>query len=87
LSSSIKWGSQALVAHTCKPLVLLRRQRSRGSQFKAIPEQTVHKTLSLKNPSQTKRAGGLVQVVEYLSSKYEALSSDSSTTKNKIKWG
>jgi hypothetical protein len=41
-------------------------------------------TLSQKYPTQ-ERAGGVAQVIEYLSSKCEALSSNSSTAKKKTK--
>jgi hypothetical protein len=47
------------------------------------PGQIVHKILFQKTPSQTKRAGGVVQVVESLLSKCKALSSNSITTKKK----
>jgi hypothetical protein len=47
------------------------------------PRQIVCKTLSQKYPIR-KRDGGVVQVVECLHSKYEALSTNFSTTK-KIK--
>jgi hypothetical protein len=42
--------------------LLLRKQRSGGSQFKASPGQIVHETLSQKYPS-LKRAGGVAQGV------------------------
>jgi hypothetical protein len=44
----------------------------------------VHETLSQEYPTQ-KRAGGVVQVVEYLRSKGEALNSNPSATKKKKK--
>jgi primosomal protein N'' len=47
-------------------------------------EHTVHETLSQKYPTnKKKKTDGMAQVVEHLSSKYKALSSNSTTTKIK----
>jgi hypothetical protein len=62
---------------------LLRRQRSGGPRFKASPGQIVQKTVFQKHPTQN-RAGGVVQVVQGLPSKCEALSSPKNQN-NKIK--
>jgi hypothetical protein len=46
------------------------------------PGQIVHETLSRKYPTQ-KGSGGVAQVVQYLLSQHEALSSNPSTTQKK----
>jgi hypothetical protein len=70
------------------PIILLRKQRSGGSWFKASPAKYfLRPPLSGKYSTQ-KRAGGVAHVVEHLTSKCEALSSNSNTTKtNKQKFG
>jgi hypothetical protein len=64
--------------------VILASQEAaiRRVEVQSQPRQIVWKALSRKNPSQ-KRAGGVAQVVEHLSSQDEALSSNRSTAKNK----
>jgi hypothetical protein len=54
----------------------------RRNAVRSQPGQIVHETLSQKYSTQ-KRAEGVAQVVEYLPSKSEALSSNPNTAKNK----
>jgi hypothetical protein len=56
-------------------------QRSGGSWFYALPEKIAQHPMS--KISSTKRAGGVVQEVEYLPRKCEALSSSPTTAKKK----
>jgi hypothetical protein len=54
------------------PVILaIRGAEIRRSEVQSQPRQIVCETLSQKYPTQ-KRAGGMAQVVEYLSSKCEA---------------
>jgi hypothetical protein len=70
------------VAHTCNPSYSGGRNQEDHSSKSA--QDIVHETLSLKQPIQ-KRADGVAQVVECLSSKHEILSSNCNTTKKKKK--
>jgi hypothetical protein len=65
-------------------IVTLAIQESeiRTTVVRSQPGQTVLETLSSKCPIQT-RAGGMAQVVEWLSSKYEIMSSNPSMAKKK----
>jgi hypothetical protein len=69
--------AQELVAHTCNPSYLGGRdQEDRGSR----PAWAKSETPSQKQPMQ-RRAGKMDEVVEYLPSKHEVLSSNSSINK------
>jgi hypothetical protein len=62
------------------PVILATQEAEGGLWFEASPRQIVHETLSQKHSIQN-RAGGVAQVVECLTSKCKALSSNSSTAK------
>jgi hypothetical protein len=65
------------------PIILATQEPEiRRIMVHSQPRQTVCETLSKKNPSQ-RRASGVVQAVEHLPSKHEALSSKSITIKKK----
>jgi hypothetical protein len=67
------------------PVILATwKLRSGGSRFQASPVQIICETLPQKLITK-KGAGGVAQAVEKLPSKYEALSSNSSATKEKKK--
>jgi hypothetical protein len=79
-SQLLLWGKKnrlGSLADTCNPTYSGDRDQEDLSQGQ--PGQIVCETLSQKYPTQ-KRAGGEAQVVEYLLSEYEALSSSHSTT-------
>jgi hypothetical protein len=75
---NILFLSQVLEAHTCNPNYSGGRdQENHGSK----PVQANSSGDPVLKKHVTKRAGGIAQVVVYLSSKCEALSSNRSTTK------
>jgi hypothetical protein len=67
------------VAHTCDPSYLGDRDQE-GHSLKPAWAHNLRDSISGK-PITKKRAGGVVQVVECLPSKYEALSLNPNTTK------
>jgi hypothetical protein len=73
IKSMISW---ALVAHTCNPSSLGGKGQEDHSSRPAQANTLWDPILKIHNP---KRAGGLAQVVKYLLSKSEALSSNPST--------
>jgi hypothetical protein len=66
------------------PIILaILETRLGGSQFEPNPGQMVHETLSQKYPIQN-RTGEVAQVIKHLSSKHEALSSNTSNSAKSI---